>query len=328
MPRAKRTRVNSDESTGAKKLKRSNSDTLDYMAQIQTVMSLKQSMERNEDTVEHSSAVNVTSTSNAEKDKDTIEHTPIALGSISDKLLSIEQELCTKLQDVTFPSVIQYIYKPLEYASETHAMYVHKYCTGEKKVLFVGMNPGPWGMSQTGVPFGEINMVRNWLKIFGPVKSPLKEHPDRKVTGFQCTRSEISGLRLWGLFRDLCGSPENFFRYAYMHNYCPLAFMDARARNITPAELKGEGQKILHEACDKALIDIIQLLKVKIIVGIGNYAEKRAQIAVQTGGLPNIQVMVLRHPSPRAVGNQNWNETAMQRLDELGLLKFFEKADV
>lgn len=238
MPRAKRTRVNSDESTGAKKLKRSNSDTLDYMAQIQTVMSLKQSMERNEDTVEHSSAVNVTSTSNAEKDKDTIEHIPIALGSISDKLLSIEQELCTKLQDVTFPSVIQYIYNPLEYASETHAMYVHKYCTGEKKVLFVGMNPGPWGMSQTGVPFGEINMVRNWLKIFGPVKSPLKEHPDRKVTGFQCTRSEISGLRLWGLFRDLCGSPENFFRYAYMHNYCPLAFMDARARNITPAELK------------------------------------------------------------------------------------------
>lgn len=238
MPRAKRTRVNNDESTGAKKLKRSNSDTLDYMAQIQTALDIKQSMEGNEDTVEHSSAVNVTSTSNAEKDKDTIEHTPIALGSISDKLLSIEQELCTKLQDVTFPSVIQYIYNPLEYASETHAMYVHKYCTGEKKILFVGMNPGPWGMSQTGVPFGEINMVRNWLKIFGPVKSPLKEHPDRKVTGFQCTRSEISGLRLWGLFRDLCGSPENFFRYAYMHNYCPLAFMDARARNITPAELK------------------------------------------------------------------------------------------
>lgn len=233
MPRAKRTRVNSDESIGPKKLTRSNSETLDYMTQIQTALGIKQSTEGNGDT----SAV-LTSTSNAEKDKDAIEHTPIALESISDKLLLIEQELCKKLQDVTFPSMIQYIYNPLEYASETHAMYVHKYCTGEKKVLFVGMNPGPWGMSQTGVPFGEISMVRNWLKIFGPVKSPLKEHPDRKVTGFECTRSEISGLRLWGLFRDLCGSPEHFFRYAYMHNYCPLAFMDARARNITPAELK------------------------------------------------------------------------------------------
>lgn len=321
--RAKRTRVKSNDLPNTKKLKRSNSNILDYVTQIQKNLDIKQSTEKNEDTIEHSSTV-LASTSNTEKNL--IEHAPITLRSISDKLLSIEEELCTKLQDVTFPSSVQYIYNPLEYASETHAMYVHKYCTGEKKILFVGMNPGPWGMSQTGVPFGEISMVRNWLKIFGPVGTPLKEHPDRKVTGFECTRSEISGLRLWGLFRDLCENPENFFRYAYMHNYCPLAFMDARARNITPAELKGEGQRILHEACDKSLIDIIKLLKVEIIVGIGNYAEKRAHIAVQTGGLSGIQVMVLRHPSPRAVGNQNWNEIAMKRLDELGLLKFFEKA--
>lgn len=207
------------------------------MARIQTTLGKKQSTEEHEDVIEHSSTV-LTSTSSIEKNTDAIEHASVALGTISDKLLSIEQELCIKLQDVTFPSMIQYIYNPLEYASETHAMYVHKYCIGEKKVLFVGMNPGPWGMSQTGVPFGEISMVRNWLKIVGPVGSPSKEHPDRKVTGFQCTRSEISGLRLWGLFRDLCGSPENFFRYAYMHNYCPFAFMDARARNVTPAELK------------------------------------------------------------------------------------------
>lgn len=237
MPRAKRTRVKSHDLPDAKKLKRSDSNILDYMTQIQKTLDIKQSTEKNGDAIEHSSTV-LASTSNAEKNKDVIEHASVTLGSISDKLLSIEQELCTKLQDVTFPSLVQYIYNPLEYASETHAMYVHKYCTGEKKILFVGMNPGPWGMSQTGVPFGEINMVRNWLEIFGPVGSPLEEHPDRKITGFQCTRSEISGLRLWGLFRDLCGSPENFFRYAYMHNYCPLAFMDARARNITPAELK------------------------------------------------------------------------------------------
>lgn len=245
MPRAKRNRVKSDDSPGPKKLKQSGSDTLDYMTQIQTTLGIKQSTEENGDAIKQSSTV-LTSTSNIEKNKGAIEHIPVVLESVSDKLLSIEQELCTKLKDITFPSTIQYIYNPLEYASETHAMYVHKYCTGEKKVLFVGMNPGPWGMSQTGVPFGEISMVRNWLKIFGPVGSPLKEHSDRKVTGFQCTRSEISGLRLWGLFRDLCGSPENFFRYAYMHNYCPLAFMDAKARNITPAELKAELKYLSH----------------------------------------------------------------------------------
>ncbi|XP_029171301.1 single-strand selective monofunctional uracil DNA glycosylase [Nylanderia fulva] len=318
MSHSKRTRVENDDLPNTKKLKQSDQNSLfDFLHKTFGW----EEPEKNVDVIEHSSTV---SSSNTEKD--IIEHVPTTLGSISNKLLSIEQKLCTKLQDVTFPSTVQYIYNPLEYASETHAMYVHKYCTGKKKILFLGMNPGPWGMSQTGVPFGEISMVRNWLKIVGPVGKPSKEHPDRKVTGFECTRSEISGLRLWGLFRDLCESPENFFRYAYMHNCCPFAFMDTKARNITPAELKGEGQRILHEACDKSLIDIIKLLKVEIVVGIGNYAEKRAQIAVQTGGLSGIQVMVLRHPSPRAVGNQNWNEIAMKRLDELGLLKFFEKA--
>lgn len=254
MPRTKRTRAKSDDLSSERKLKRSNSSVVDYMSQIQTTLGIKQDADENEDTKEHTSAAPAlisekakedttehTSAifiyaSNTEENKD--EHTSATSASISDKLLSIEQELCIKLLDVTFPSSIQYIYNPLEYASETHAMYVRKYCTGVKKILFVGMNPGPWGMSQTGVPFGEINMVRDWLKISGSVGKPSNEHPDRKVTGFQCTRSEISGLRLWGLFRDLCGRPENFFRYAYMHNYCPLAFMDAKARNITPAEIK------------------------------------------------------------------------------------------
>ncbi|KYQ55673.1 Single-strand selective monofunctional uracil DNA glycosylase [Trachymyrmex zeteki] len=352
MPRTKRTRAKSDDLSSEKKLKRSNSN-VNYMTQIQTTLGIKKDikehtsaisepvsdMKAKEDTIKHTSKPD----SSTEENGTAVGHTSTISAFISDRLLSIEQELCTKLQDITFPPSIQYIYNPLEYAFETHAMYVHKYCTGIKKILFIGMNPGPWGMSQTGVPFGEINMVRDWLKISGPVGKPSKEHPERKVIGFQCTRSEISGQRLWGLFRDLCGNPENFFRYAYIHNYCPLAFMDGRARNITPAdkEIKaifillysfllmlnysGEGQRILHEACDKSLLDIIQLLKVEIVVGIGNYAEKRAQIAVQTGGLP-VQVMVLRHPSPRVVGNQNWNETAKQRLNELELLKYFEKA--
>lgn len=254
MPRAKRARTESDDLPSKKKLKRSNSSVVDYMTQIQTSLGIKQDVdetgekectsampapvsdiEAKEDTTEH---ISVVSTSNTEKNGNTVEDISAISTFISDKLLSIEQELCTKLLDVTFPSSIQYIYNPLEYAFETHAMYVRKYCTGVKKILFVGMNPGPWGMSQTGVPFGEISMVRDWLKISGPVSKPAKEHPDRKVTGFQCTRSEISGLRLWSLFRDLCENPENFFRYAYMHNYCPFAFMDAKARNITPAEIK------------------------------------------------------------------------------------------
>ena len=34
-----------------------------------------------------------------------------------------------------------------------------------KRVVFLGMNPGPFGMAQVGVPFGEVAAVRDWLRI-------------------------------------------------------------------------------------------------------------------------------------------------------------------
>lgn len=43
------------------------------------------------------------------------------------------------------------VYNPVEYAAELHCAYLEKYLTGPKTVLFIGMNPGPWGMVQTGV---------------------------------------------------------------------------------------------------------------------------------------------------------------------------------
>lgn len=228
------------------------------------------------------------------------------LGNISEQVLSVERDLVIELGKITFHSPIEYVYSPLEYAFNIHTMYVQKYCNTIKKILFLGMNPGPWGMSQTGVPFGEISMVRDWLKICGPVGKPVKEQPNRKVTGFQCNRSEISGKRLWGLFQKLCGSPEKFFQQAYIHNYCPIALMKKNGCNITPAEIKavfffffkynyiyikiiyfqGSEIQILHSNCDKALLDIIRILKAEIVIGIGGYAEKRAQFVIQSSKLP------------------------------------------
>lgn len=159
--------------------------------------------------------------------------------SISDKLLALECALSLKLRYINFNFPVEYVYNPIEYAFQVHAMYVTKFCRSTKKILFLGMNPGPWGMSQTGVPFGEVNTVRDWLKISGNIGRPIREQADRRITGFKCTRSEISGRRFWNLFRELCSDdPEKFFRFAFLHNYCPIALMDAGGRNITPAELK------------------------------------------------------------------------------------------
>ena len=36
---------------------------------------------------------------------------------------------------------------------------------GRKEAVFLGMNPGLWGMAQTGVPFGTVSLVRDWMGI-------------------------------------------------------------------------------------------------------------------------------------------------------------------
>ncbi|XP_046483816.1 single-strand selective monofunctional uracil DNA glycosylase [Neodiprion pinetum] len=243
---------------------------------------------------------------------------------IPEKLLSLEWLLTEELRCIQFQLPVEYVYNPIEYAFDVHAKYVRKYCQTTKKILFLGMNPGPWGMTQTGVPFGEVKMVRDWLGLSGCIGKPVREQPDRKVTGFACTRSEISGRRFWGLFKDVCQTPENFFRHSYLHNYCPIALMDTKGRNITPAELKGLEQKTLYYRCDEALVATIKLLRIEIVIGVGRFAEKRAQTVVKTAGLPT-QVLCIPHPSPRSLGNENWSEKAAQRLQELNLLRYFAK---
>lgn len=71
--------------------------------------------------------------------------------SISERLLRIELELCAEVNALSFSKPVEYVYSPIEYAFNLHALFVRKFCNSTKKVLFLGMNPGPWGMSQTGV---------------------------------------------------------------------------------------------------------------------------------------------------------------------------------
>ena len=110
-----------------------------------------------------------------------------------------------------FPPPVAFVYNPLNYAAAPHEAYLARYASGKKEALFVGMNPGPFGMAQTGVPFGDVAMVRDWLGVRGEVRAPTQAHPKRPITGFACTRSEVSGTRLWGWARDRFGTPGQFF---------------------------------------------------------------------------------------------------------------------
>ena len=112
---------------------------------------------------------------------------------IAKRVRSATQKLSREVSALSFAAPVTHVYNPLAYAKRSHDEYIERYAHTKKRVVFLGMNPGPWGMSQTGVPFGEVSWVRDWLKIETPVGKPKNPHPKRPVTGFACTRSEVSG---------------------------------------------------------------------------------------------------------------------------------------
>lgn len=235
--------------------------------------------------------------------------------SYASQLLKQADQLSRALSTLRFGGVITHVYNPLEYARGAYRAYVERYARGPKRVVFIGMNPGPYGMTQTGVPFGEVSHVRDWLGIEAPIGRPHDEHPKRPVLGFSCARSEVSGARLWGLWKSLCGTPDAFFAWGFVANYCPLVFMEASGRNVTPDKLARSEQAALLSPCDVHLRAVVALLAPEWVVGIGKFAEARARAA-----LPNVRVASMPHPSPaNPAANRDWGERARAQLEAQGV---------
>ena len=231
--------------------------------------------------------------------------------------LKIYSELRTAVQRLNFGSPVTHVYNPLEYARVPHRKYLELYGTGRREIVLLGMNPGPWGMAQTGIPFGEIYAVRDWMKINGRVYSPKRLHPKRPVTGFACERSEVSGARLWGWVREKFKTPDDFFRRFIVLNYCPLVFMEESGRNRTPDKLPAEERNSLEAVCNRALLKLIDYYRPKFVVGVGAFAEKQA-VRVLRG--ENVSIGKILHPSPASpAANNGWALTAEKQLTAMGI---------
>jgi single-strand selective monofunctional uracil DNA glycosylase len=225
--------------------------------------------------------------------------------------------LAASLDLLKFGAPVTHIYNPLRYARAPYAQYVRRYGSAPKEVLLVGMNPGPFGMAQTGVPFGEVTAVRDWLGIEAEVGKPPREHPKRPIAGFACHRSEVSGQRLWGWARRRFGTPERFFARFFVANYCPLLFMEEGGRNLTPDHLPGEELRPLVARCDEALRKTVAHLRPRRVLGVGRFAERRARLAL--AGLP-VAVGCVPHPSPASpAANRGWEEQMDQALANCGI---------
>lgn len=235
-------------------------------------------------------------------------------------LNEISTELVCELADLVFAPPTAYVYNPLVYANGPWTVYCNTYGQGTREILLVGMNPGPFGMAQVGVPFGEVSFVRDWLRIEAKVDKPLREHPQRPITGFDCKRSEVSGFRFWSWAREHFQSPDVFFKRFFVANYCPLVFMEDSGRNRTPDKLPFEERSALFEVCDRALKRTVRYFEPKYVVGIGKFARDRIVTAL-SDDFPNVVVGSVPHPSPASpLANTGWSGLMTQALNELGII--------
>eukprot|EP00736_Rhodelphis_marinus_P009983 Rmarinus@m.18477 len=226
--------------------------------------------------------------------------------------------LSARLRSLKFGPPVSVVYNPLEYAQVTHNAYLSKFGSPGKEVVFMGMNPGPFGMCQTGVPFGQVDIVREWMGISGAIGQPTRIHPQRPIEGFQCKRQEVSGQRLWGWIREVWGTAEAFFQKNFVYNYCPLAFMESSGKNRTPADMRGPSKDFLLLMCDDALADCLRWFRPQFVVGIGKFAHERlrrvcARMVEEGEFAPH--VMLILHPSPaNPAANRDWAGTVTAQL--------------
>ncbi len=244
----------------------------------------------------------------------------LELNTSGTRRLGLEQcawRLRSEVAALSFEAPITHVYNPLEYAWEPHRRYLQRYGRGHPEVVLVGMNPGPWGMAQTGVPFGDVEMVRDWMGIEGRVDKPDPEHPKRPVKGFDCHRREVSGRRLWGWAKAIFESPERFFQRFFVLNYCPLCFLEASGRNRTPDQLPASERQRLFPVCDAALSQSIACLRPRYVLGVGRFAAARAASSLAGSG---VTIAGLPHPSPASpAANRGWVQQMEAALARAGI---------
>ena len=239
------------------------------------------------------------------------------MSKVAHQVLRAAAALRDAVEPLRFSAPVTHVYNPLNYAWAAHEQYVKKFAATPKRILFLGMNPGPFGMAQTGVPFGEVNAVRDWMGVRANVQRPALEHPKRPVLGFDCPRCEVSGRRLWGLFAQRFGAPEFFFREHYVVNFCPLVFIAESGSNITPDKLPKREVEKLFAACDQHLARVVEILQPEWMVGVGRFAFARVELLGEKA--THLRAAQILHPSPASpAANRDWAGAVTRQLQDCG----------
>lgn len=248
-------------------------------------------------------------------------------------------------------------YNPLAYARAAHERYLELF-GGPRRLLIVGMNPGPWGMVQTGVPFGNVETARTILGFGGSfdvdiVGQPAQALDIRPVQGFRCQRDEVSGRRFWSGLAPLWVKPGDdkiqprppgqFFGDAgmtaeqvaalqfdrqlvrmlgevFVMNLCPLAFFDiaASAANVTPDKLPQPWRDRLVGDGSPCARYLVEIVALLRPAAV---VVMGAWVERTVARWTDTRIVPLPHPSPaNPAANKGWAPLAQAALRDAGVL--------
>jgi len=198
-----------------------------------------------------------------------------------------------------YPDIV--VINPLEYLWLQYGYYTSCYHNQYPRAMIIGMNPGPKGMSQTGIPFGSPNIIPSILpnkSLFNEIRdnegSPVSS-PHRRITGPSNTTVEVSGNRLWSALIKRYGDFKSITSEIFVDNICPLLFLCGKngSKNLTPDKLTPSPAKIiLIRLCTERLQKIYQCLgEPSNIVALGRWSHKFLEKM-----FPKVRVTYILHP--------------------------------
>ena len=234
---------------------------------------------------------------------------------LKDAALRLSEDCNKEINRILQHKSVAFVTNPLDYAWEYHEQFIDKWSNFGARTLLLGMNPGPYGMAQTGVPFGATAMARDVLDMEErQILTPSGAHPKRPIEGLSMERQEVSGTRFWSMLSTHYGSTEAIFSNIYVVNHCPLLILGETGRNVTPVDLPKSTIEPVLKACDRHLERVVEIMGIEAVIGVGNYAKKRAQSILNHDHIDSMW-----HPSPASPlanrnGGKDWRANAISKI--------------
>ncbi len=228
------------------------------------------------------------------------------------------------------------IWNPGLYGETWHARFRRLYRPGQHPLVVFGLNPGPYGMAQTGIPFTDIRRLVSALPDLAAElrgRGERVEPPGLAPPGLRpyLSRSfESSAVRVYRFLKKGWGGAERGWTEVVVANPCTLLFIDpAEGKNRTPADLaraarlRGSGRDQVRELVEsfgririRCAVESIEALSPRGAILLGKDVQAALGPALRRI-LGEARVIPWEHPA-RAVP-ESWASGLLSALRRRGL---------